>query len=96
MRGLGQANGFTIELLNSGNLSRQKFAEARDQLLAAARNDPVLAAVRLSELPNQPTLDVKMDHGKLTTLGLNIGDVNNTLSTAWVGATSTTSSMPAA
>lgn len=85
VRGLGQANGFTIELLNSGNLSRQDFAAARDQLLAAARSDPTLAAVRLSELPAQPTLDVKMDYSKLTALGLTIGDVNNTLSTAWGG-----------
>ncbi len=85
VRGLGQANGFTIELLNSGNLSRDQFEAARDQLLAAARNDPTLAAVRLSELPDQPTLDVEMDHGKLTTLGLNIGDVNNTLTAAWGG-----------
>ncbi len=85
VRGLGQANGFTIQLLNSGNLSREKFQEARDQLLAAARSDPALAAVRLTELPDQPTLDVKMDYSKLTTLGLNVGDVNNTLSTAWGG-----------
>jgi multidrug efflux pump len=85
VRGLGQANGFTIELLNSGNLTRDQFRDARDQLLAAARSDPALAAVRLSELPDQPTLDVKMDQGKLTTLGLNVGDANTTLSTAWGG-----------
>ena len=86
VRGLGQANGFTIELLNSGNLSRDKFEDARDQLLAAARNDPTLAAVRLTELPDQPTLNVNLDQGKLTTLGLTIANVNSTLSTAWGGA----------
>src|SRR6185369_8623808 len=39
VRGLGNSNGFTMELLNTGGLDRAKFKAARDQLLAAARND---------------------------------------------------------
>ena len=85
IRGLGQANGFTIELLNSGNLPRDQFEAARDQLLAASRSDPALAAVRLTELPDQPTLNIDLDQTKLTALGLNIGNVNSTLSSAWGG-----------
>ncbi|MBO9574296.1 MAG: multidrug efflux RND transporter permease subunit [Sphingobium sp.] len=85
IRGLGQANGFTVELLNSGNLSREAFENARDKLVAAARTNPRLAAVRLSELPDTATLKIDIDQAKLTALGLNINDVNNTLSTAWGG-----------
>jgi multidrug efflux pump len=85
IRGLGQANGFTVELLNSGNLSRADFTAARDKLVAAARANPGLAAIRTTELPDLATLKIDIDQAKLTALGLNINDVNNTLSTAWGG-----------
>jgi len=85
VRGLGQSNGFTLELQNSGGLSRAEFKAARDKLVAAARADPLLAAVRTSDLPDQPTLKVSVDPQKLSVLGLSQADVNATLSTAWGG-----------
>jgi multidrug efflux pump len=85
IRGLGQSNGFTMELQNASGMSREKFAAARDKLLAAARNDPVLASVRLTELPDVATLKVDVDPQKLSVLGLTQADVNTTLSTAWGG-----------
>ena len=47
VRGLGQSSGFTLELLNTGGLDRAQFRAARDQLLAAARDDPGLTNVRV-------------------------------------------------
>ncbi len=85
IRGLGQSDGFTMELLNSSGMSREEFNAARDKLLAAARNDPALASVRLTELPDIATLKVDTDARKLAALGLNQSDVNTTLSTAWGG-----------
>ncbi|KQT32932.1 multidrug transporter [Sphingomonas sp. Leaf412] len=85
VRGLGQSDGFTMELQNTGSLSPQEFAAARDRLLEAAENDPLLSAVRLSELPDVGTLKVDIDQQKLAALGLNQADVNTTLSTAWGG-----------
>ncbi|MBN8808246.1 MAG: efflux RND transporter permease subunit [Sphingomonas sp.] len=85
VRGLGQSAGFTIELQNTGGLTRQQFLAAKDQLLAAARADPDLAAVRPTDLPDQPTLKVDIDPQKLSVLGLSQSDVNTTLSTAWGG-----------
>jgi multidrug efflux pump len=86
VRGLGQSAGFTAELQNIGGLTREKFAQARDRLLAAARADPTLAAVRLSNLPDQPTLKIDTDAQKLSVLGLTQANVNATLSTAWGGS----------
>ena len=86
VRGLGQSNGFTMQLQNAGSMSRADFVAARDRLLAAANNDPLLAAVRLSELPDIATLEIDIDQQKLTALGLSQGDVNTTLSTAWGGS----------
>jgi multidrug efflux pump len=85
VRGLGQSNGFTLELQNTGGLSRDKFKAARDKLLATARADSALASVRPSDLDDQPTLKVEIDPLKLAALGLSQADVNATLATAWGG-----------
>ena len=85
IRGLGQSNGFTLELQNTSGMSRTDFVAARDKLLAAANADPDLQAVRLSDLPDVSTLNIQIDQEKLAALGLTQADVNNTLSTAWGG-----------
>lgn len=81
--GLGQANGFTFQLLNTGGLSRERFLALRNQLLAAAADNPVLAGVRSSTLEDTPQLKVDIDSEKLAVLGLTQGDVDNVLSSAW-------------
>jgi multidrug efflux pump len=85
IRGLGQSTGFTVELQNTSGMSREDFGAARDKLLALASKDPLMSTVRLTELPDVATLNVALDQDKLSTLGLNQGDVNSTLSTAWGG-----------
>ena len=85
VRGLGQSNGFSMQLQNTGGLSRADFKAARDALLAAARADATLASVRPTDLEDQPTLRIDLDPQKLSTLGLSQADVNTTLSTAWGG-----------
>jgi multidrug efflux pump len=86
VRGLGQSSGFTLELLNTGNLSRDEFERRMNQLLAEARDDPNLAAIRLNNLPNTPTLSVDIDAEKAGALGLNQSDIDTTLSSAWGGS----------
>ncbi len=86
IRGLGQSSGFTIELQNTGELSREAFSAAKDKLLEAARSDPGLASVRVTELPDKATLKVELDQQKLAALGLSQASVNGTLSTAWGGS----------
>jgi multidrug efflux pump len=85
IRGLGQATGFSMQLQNTTGLSPEQFAAARDRLLAEASTDPLLEQVRLSELPDVSSLKVNVDQQRLAALGLNSGDVNSTLSTAWGG-----------
>ncbi len=85
VRGLGQSSGFTAELLNSGGLSREQFTKVQGDIITDARAEAGLANVRLSSLPDQPTLKIDVDTQKLAALGLNQGDVNATLSTAWGG-----------
>ena len=85
IRGLGQSDGFTMQLQNTGGLTTEQFNAARDKLLAAANADADLRSVRLSELPDIATLQVDIDQQKLAALGLTQALVNSTLSTAWGG-----------
>jgi multidrug efflux pump len=85
VRGLGQSSGFTMELLNSGGLSRQQFKTEMQQLLAEAKNDPLLTGVRQNSLDDTPTLGVDIDEEKLGALGIPQAQVDDTLTTAWGG-----------
>ncbi|MEO7467286.1 MAG: efflux RND transporter permease subunit, partial [Sphingobium limneticum] len=83
IRGLGQSNGFTFELLNNGSLSRARFLELRNQLIEAASKDPMLAGVRAASLEDTPQLKVDIDNEKLAVLGLTQANVDAVLSSAW-------------
>ena len=85
VRGLGQSNGFTMELLNSSGMPADQFSAARDKLLSLAEADPSLSSVRLSDPPESATLKVDIDQARIAALGVSQADVNSTLSTAWGG-----------
>jgi len=85
IRGLGSSNGFTMELLNSSGMSHDEFVAARDKLIRQASSDPRLTAVRAADLPDNATIKLDFDTPQLTAYGVNPGDVNATLSTAWGG-----------
>lgn len=85
IRGLGQTNGFSLQLQNTSGMPREEFAAARDKLLQLAAEDPILTGVRLGELPDVATLQVDIDQARLAALGVDQSDVNATLSAAWGG-----------
>ncbi|MCL6730173.1 efflux RND transporter permease subunit [Sphingomonas hankyongi] len=85
IRGLGQSGGFNLQLQNTSGMPQEKFEEARDRLLQMAQGEQSLQQVRLAELPDVSTLKVNMDQQRISALGLNTADVNNTLASAWGG-----------
>ena len=85
VRGLGQSNGFTVELQNTSGMSLTQFQAARDKLLQQAMADPTFVGVRITELPDVPTVKVDVSPEKLAVLGLSQSTVNSTLSSAWGG-----------
>jgi multidrug efflux pump len=83
--GMGISGGFTMQLQNTGGLTREQFVAAREQLVAAARQDPALSQVRASETPDAPSLRVDFDPDRIAAMGLRESDVNDTLAIAWGG-----------
>ncbi|MEA3067621.1 MAG: multidrug efflux pump, partial [Sphingomonadales bacterium] len=85
IRGLGSASGFTMELQNTAGMPQTQFSALNNQLLRAANADPNLSQVRLSQLPDMPTLKVNVDQPTLASLGVSSADVNSTIAAAWGG-----------
>jgi multidrug efflux pump len=80
---LGNTGGFDMMLQNRGGLPREQFLAARNQLLAAAANDPRLANVRPNGVEDAPQFKLDIDREKASALGLSITDINQTLQTGW-------------
>ncbi len=83
---LGNATGFTFQLLDQGGLGHDTLMAARNQLLGLAAQSPVLAAVRPNGLNDEAQFRLVIDWERASALGLSVSDINTTLSTAW-GAT---------
>jgi multidrug efflux pump len=80
---LGTASGFDLELEDRGGLGHEKLVQARDQLVALARQDPNLALVRPNGLNDNPTYKIDIDREKASAFGINLSDVDQTFSIAW-------------
>ena len=80
---LGTASGFDFELEDRGGLGHVKLMQARDQLIAMARQNPNLALVRPNGLSDNPTYQIDIDREKASALGVNLSDVDQTFSIAW-------------
>jgi hydrophobe/amphiphile efflux-1 (HAE1) family protein len=83
IRGLGTASGFDFMLEDRGGLGHDALAKARDQLLALAKQDPVLAQVRFSGQADNPTFKVNIDREKAAALGVSTADIDQTFSISW-------------
>ena len=81
--GLGTASGFDLQLVDRAGLGHDKLMQARDQLLAAARQDPKLALVYANGLDDNPTYKIDIDREKASAFGINLSDVDQTFSIAW-------------
>jgi multidrug efflux pump len=80
---LGTASGFDFELEDRGGLGHEKLVQARDQLIAMAKQDPTLALVRPNGLSDNPTYKIDIDREKASAFGINLRDVDQTFSIAW-------------
>jgi HAE1 family hydrophobic/amphiphilic exporter-1/multidrug efflux pump len=83
---LGNATGFDLQLVDTGNVGHAKLVEARNMMLGMAMQDKRVAGVRPVSLDDAPQLNVDVDQDKARALGLDIGQINQTISSAWGGS----------
>lgn len=82
---LGNATGFDLQLVDTGNIGHAKLVEARNTLLGMAMQDHRVAGLRPVSLEDAPQLSVDVDQDKARALGLDIADINQTIASAWGG-----------
>ncbi|EQB29838.1 efflux RND transporter permease subunit [Sphingobium ummariense] len=83
---LGNATGFDLQLVDVGRIGHERLIAARDKLLGLAGQDKMLTQVRPNGLEDVPQLKVKVDQPRAGALGLDQGEINDTLSTALGGS----------
>jgi len=80
---LGNATGFTFQLLDQSGHGHAALMAARNQLLGLAAQSPVLVAVRPNGLNDEAQFRLIIDWERASALGLAVSDINTTLATAW-------------
>jgi multidrug efflux pump len=83
VRALGRSTGFDLQLQDRAGLGHEALVGARNQLLGMAAQSPLLANVRPNSLEDAPQYVLNVDQAKARALGLSLGDINQTLKTAW-------------
>ncbi len=83
IQGLGTAAGFDFELTDAGGIGHDKLLQARNQLLAMAKQDPNLSNVRPNGLDDNPTFKLDVDREKATVLGVAPSDIDQSFSILW-------------
>ncbi|WP_186394802.1 efflux RND transporter permease subunit [Stappia sp. TSB10GB4] len=80
IQGLGTSNGFTFRLQDRGGRGNEALAAARDQLMGAAGQSPVLTSLRIDGLPDAAQVDLVIDREKANAFGVAFADINATIS----------------
>ena len=83
IRELGNASGFDFQLIDRAGLGHQALMNARNQLLGAAAQNPMLVGVRPNGLDDVPQFKIDIDNQKAAAMGVPLNDVNRTLQIAW-------------
>jgi multidrug efflux pump len=80
---LGNATGFDFELIDKAGLGHEALMQARNQLVALAAKDSLLARVRANGLDDEPQYRISIDREKASAQGLTLSDINDTIQSAW-------------
>ena len=83
IREMGTSNGFDMQLQDRAGLGHAQLIQARNRLLGMAAKSPLLQGVRAQGLEDTAQYKVDIDTVKASVLGLDLTEVNNTLSAAF-------------
>jgi multidrug efflux pump len=82
---LGTTGGFNLYLKDNAGKGHEALVAARNQMLGAAAQSPLLAGVRPNGQEDTPQFRLDIDNAKAAALGVPIANINSTLSVAWGG-----------
>ncbi|AKE51311.1 multidrug efflux RND transporter permease subunit [Kangiella geojedonensis] len=80
--GLGNSSGFDFQLQDKSGVGTQQLMGAAYQLIGMASQSGKFAEIRPDTLPPAPLLTFEVDRVKARSLGIDIGELNNTLQIA--------------
>lgn len=83
IQGLGSSNGFSFYLKDMNGQGHEALIAARNELLGKAGQNANLLGVRPNGQEDTPQFAVHIDQEKASALGVNLADIDTTLSTAW-------------
>ena len=86
IRGLGSSDKIEFYVQNVGGLERAAFLSTIKTLQQESENMRLIEPLDRTSNPDLSILNVKIDPKATLALGLNLNDVNRTLSTAWSGS----------
>ena len=84
--GLGNAGGFSLRLQDRTGLGREKLAQALNQVLDQANQNPAIAYAMVEGLPDAPQLRLTIDRRKAEALGVGFSSINTVVATAFGSA----------
>jgi len=82
---LGNSAGFDLYLEDVAGNGHEALIQARNQILGAASQNPLLQGVRPNAQEDAPQLRLDLDTRKAAALGLSMADVGDTLGVGWGG-----------
>ncbi|KAB0461120.1 efflux RND transporter permease subunit [Agrobacterium radiobacter] len=80
IQGLGNSSGFTFRLQDRAGAGQPALSAAGAQLMAAARQSPILAGLRIEGMPDAAQVNLIIDREKANTFGVTFSDINATIS----------------
>ncbi|MDR0762058.1 MAG: efflux RND transporter permease subunit [Campylobacteraceae bacterium] len=85
IQGLGQTDGFEMQIQADASVSRDELRVVRDAIVQEAETNDKISSIRVDNAEENPQLRVVYDEEKAFALGLSLNDIDNTLSAAWSG-----------
>ncbi|WP_418184775.1 efflux RND transporter permease subunit [Aliarcobacter vitoriensis] len=85
IQGLGSSDGFEFQLQANTNITREELSQVKEAIIEEAKTNPLVSSVRADGTDDSPQLKIYYDTQKALSLGLNLRDIDNTLSAAWGG-----------
>src|SRR5690606_36425404 len=79
IQGLGTTSGFDFRLQDRGGAGQDALDAAKDQLLAAAAESPVVDGLRISGLPASAQVRLVVDREKANAFGVQFAEINSAI-----------------